>query len=119
MTQNLLTASIIADKALDILENNLVAANLVYRGYEDEFEKSINGYSVGSSVSVRRPAQFTIRTGATMATQDVVEGKFAISVDQQAGVDFQVLLHRSHLEDRGSGRTRDEAGAAAGRQQGR
>jgi hypothetical protein len=105
MTQNLLTASIIADKALDILENNLVAANLVYRGYEDEFEKSINGYSVGSSVSVRRPAQFTVRRGETASIQDVKEGKFTIDVNIVDGVDFKfsstdLTLNINDLGDR-------------------
>lgn len=89
MPNTTLTADIIAKEALMILDNNLVAANLVYRGYEEEFDKNINGYKKGDTVSVRRPAQFTVRTGATMAAQDVVEGKFQITVDTQAGVDFK------------------------------
>lgn len=84
-----LTADIIAKEALMILENNLVAANQVFRGYEEEFNKNVNGYEKGDTISVRRPAQFTIRTGATMAVQDVVEGKFPLTIDQQAGVDFK------------------------------
>src|SRR5882724_5107577 len=89
MPNTTLTADVIAKEALMILENNLIAANQVFRGYEDEFNKNVNGYCKGDTIAVRRPAQFAIRTGATMATQDVVEGKFFISVDSQAGVDFK------------------------------
>jgi hypothetical protein len=89
MPNTTLTADVIAKEALMILENNLIAANQVFRGYEDEFNKNVNGYAKGDTISVRRPAQFAIRTGATMATQDVVEGKFFVAVDQQAGVDFK------------------------------
>ena len=42
MTQNVLTADVIADQALEILDNNCIAAKLVYRGYEDEFDKNVS-----------------------------------------------------------------------------
>jgi hypothetical protein len=89
MSNTALTADIIAKEALMILENNMVAGNLVYRGYEDEFSNSVNGYKVGDTISIRRPNQFTVRDGATAAVQDVVEGKFSLAIDKQKGVDFK------------------------------
>lgn len=89
MSNTTLTADIIAAEALRILDNNCVMGGLVYRGYEEEFNKKVNGYTVGESISVRRPADFTVRTGATASVQDVVEGKFSLSVDTQKGVDFK------------------------------
>lgn len=89
MSNTTLTADIIAAEAVRILDNNCVMGNLVYRGYEEEFAKKINGYTVGETVSVRRPADFTVRDGATAAIQDVVEGKFTLTVDKQKGVDFK------------------------------
>lgn len=89
MTQNLLTADIIAKEAIMVLENNCVMANLVYRGYEKEFDNNINGYEVGDTISVRRPTDFTVRSGATAAIQEIKEGKFSLSVDTQEGVDFK------------------------------
>ncbi len=62
------------------LENNCVMGRLVYRDYEDEFVK------VGSSISIRRPVQFTVTDGATLEKQDVTEGKFTLSVDKQKHV---------------------------------
>ena len=89
MANTTLTASIIAKAAVLQLDNNLVMAKQVFRGYEEEFSKSINGYEVGSSVSVKRPMDFTVRDGAVMNVQDTTEGKFTLSVDQRKGIDFE------------------------------
>lgn len=88
-TNTTLTADIIAKEALMHLDNNLVFAKQVYRGYEEEFSKKVNGYEVGETISIRRPTDFTVRTDAVMATQDVTEGKVALTVDQRRGVDFE------------------------------
>ncbi len=79
--------------------------NLVYRGYEEEFDKKINGYTVGSTINVRRPADFVVRTGRTASVQDVVEGQFPIVVNSQVGVDFnfttqELTQNISTLSDR-------------------
>ena len=87
MSQNVLTADVIAKAALMVLDNNLIGANLVYRGYEDEFDR--NGYKIGDTVMVRRPAQFTVRRGETAQIQEVKEGKFPITVNILDGVDFK------------------------------
>lgn len=86
--QTTLTADIIAKEAVLIFENELVMGNLVYRGYESEFDDNVNGYSVGETISVRRPPNFTVREGATMNRQKVQEGKFSLTVDKQRGIDF-------------------------------
>lgn len=89
MSNTTLTADIIAKEAVMILENELVMANLVHRGYEEEFTNKVNGYTVGETVSIRRPTDFTVRDGAVAAVQDVVEGKTTFTVDKQKGVDFK------------------------------
>ena len=89
MSNTTLTADIIAKEAVMILENNLVMSNLVYRGYEEEFDKKVNGYEVGETVSIRRPTDFTVRSGRTAAVQDVVEGKIPVTVDNFKGIDFK------------------------------
>jgi len=88
MANTTLTASIIAKAAVLQLDNNLVMAKEVFRGYEEEFSKSVNGYEVGSSISVKRPADFIVRDGAVMDVQDSTEGKFTLSVDKRKGIDF-------------------------------
>jgi hypothetical protein len=89
MSNTTLTADIIAKEAVMILENNLVMGNLVYRGYEEEFSKKVNGYKVGETVSIRRPTDFTVRDGRTATVQDVVEGSTTFTVDKQKGIDFK------------------------------
>jgi len=89
MANTLLTASIIAKAAVLQLDNNLVMAKKVFRGYEGEFAKNINGYEIGDSISVRRPMDFTVRDGAVMNVQDTTEGKFTLTVDKRKGVDFE------------------------------
>lgn len=88
MTQNVITASIIAKAAVALLDNELVMAKKVFRGYEEEFTKKVNGYEIGDTISIRRPMDFTVRDGSTMALQDVKEGKFSLTVNKKKGVDF-------------------------------
>jgi len=88
MANTVLTADIIAKESVLILENEMTMANKVYRGYEDDFTKKVNGYKVGASIDVRKPADFTVRDGAVMVPQDTTEGTTPMVVDTQKGVDF-------------------------------
>ena len=89
MANTTLTADIIAKEALLILENNLGVMKTFHKAHESEFSSKVNGYKIGDTLSIRRPADFTVRSGATLSTQDVIEGKVALTIDQQKGVDFQ------------------------------
>ena len=88
MSNSLLSINVIAKEALMVLENELVAAKSVHRGLESEFGNAKNGYQTGATVTIKRPTDFTVRSGANASVQDVVEGSTTISVDQQKGVDF-------------------------------
>ena len=89
MSNTVLTPSIIAAEAVRILDNNLVMAKQVYLDYESEFNKSVNGYKVGTTITIRKPTDFTVRDGAVADIQDVVEGSLSFAVDKQKGVDFR------------------------------
>jgi hypothetical protein len=88
MADAVLTADIVAKEALAILDNELGWLKKIHRAHESEFAEKVNGYKVGETISIRRPADFTVRTGAVMSAQDVVEGKTTLTVDSQVGVDF-------------------------------
>lgn len=88
MSNTILTTDILAKEAVMILQNNLVFGGLFYRGYENEFD-NVNGYMPGNALRIRRPNDFTVRTGQTASVQDVVEGSLSLSVNSIAGVDFQ------------------------------
>lgn len=104
MANIVLNPSIIAKAAVRILDNELGMSSRVFRA-EDEFNQSVNGFKVGASVNVRKPAQFTVRTGAVASAQDVTEGFTTLTVNQQIGVDFkftstELTLNIGELADR-------------------
>lgn len=105
MSNSVLTIDTIATAAVAILDNELVMAKQVYRGLESEFTGKVNGYEKGDTVSMRRPTDFTVRDGATASNQDIVEGKVALTVDKQKGIDFgftskELTLSITELSDR-------------------
>jgi hypothetical protein len=105
MANTTLTASIVAKAAVAILENELVMANSVYRGYEGEFDKNVNGFEVGDTITIRKPTDFTVRNTITSAAQDVKEAKLTMQINQVAGVDFsftsqQLTLNIGDLSER-------------------
>jgi hypothetical protein len=80
MGNAILTPTIIAREALMQLNNNMVAANTVFRDYSDEYT------AVGDTITVRRPVDFTVKDGAVMDIQDVEEGSLTVAMDQQKHV---------------------------------
>jgi hypothetical protein len=88
MPNQQLTTSIITKAALAILDNELDVLGTFYRAIEPEFEKTVNGYEVGSTVDIRRPADFTVRNTIVSSAQDAIEGKVPLTIDQVRGVDF-------------------------------
>lgn len=88
MANTTLTADVVAKAALAILDNELGWISKLHRAHQEEFTNSVNGYKVGDTIRIRRPADFTVRTGASMNLQDVIEGRTTLTVDQQIGVDF-------------------------------
>ena len=88
MADTILTNDMICKAALAILDNELQWMGDLHRGHEQEYSETNNGYKKGSTVSIRRPVDFTVRSGATMDLQDTIEGKVQLVVNQQKGVDF-------------------------------
>ena len=89
MPNTTLTADVIAKESLVLLENQLGVLDTFYRPLEEEYSDTVNGYKKGATVSVRRPADFTVRSNATLSSQDVIEGKVTFTVDQIRGIDFE------------------------------
>lgn len=87
-TNTELTADVVAKAALAILDNELGWLKKLYRAHESEFTNSVNGYTVGDTIRIRRPVDFTVRTSSTMDLQNVIEGRTTLTVDQIRGVDF-------------------------------
>lgn len=84
MSNGFLPPKVFSNTMVAMLKNKMVAARKVSSEMKDEFKKG-----TGSTVYVKRPPEFVIRTGAVASAQDVTEGEVAVALDQQAGVDAE------------------------------
>jgi hypothetical protein len=90
VANSLLSPTIITREALRILHANLNFISNVDKQYDNQFANSGASPSgkIGPSLTIRMPNQFTVRTGASLSTQDVVESSQVLTVSTQKGVDF-------------------------------
>lgn len=86
MTQSLLSPTTITREALRILHQKARFIGSINRQYDDRFAK--DGAKIGTSLQIRLPNQFSVRTGKTLDVQDITEKAITLTVSTQAGVDF-------------------------------
>ncbi len=75
----------ITNAFLLLLKNELVMGKLVTTKFDKDFSNET--VSVGDTVKIRRPPEFTVRDGATMSAQDANVGTVDVTIDKQKGVD--------------------------------
>ncbi len=63
----------VAREALRQVKNNCVMAELVFRGYEGEWQRTSQGWKVGQSVTLKAPVYFRVKDGATIDTVELLE----------------------------------------------
>jgi len=85
MANTNLTIDQITREALRILVNNLGFARNTNKEYDASFAN--DGAKIGDTLRIRKPARYTIRTGAALDVQDHTETKVDLQLDTQAGVD--------------------------------
>lgn len=85
MPNTLLNVDQITNAALVILHQKLNFIGSINRNYDDSFAQE--GAKIGSSLRIRLPNQFTIRSGAALSAQDVTESSTTLTVSTQKGVD--------------------------------
>lgn len=86
MANTLLSPTIITKEALAVLHQKANFIGNIDRQYDDRYAKT--GAKIGSDLKIRKPNQFTVRTGATIALQDVEEASVTLTMATQKGVDF-------------------------------
>lgn len=86
MPNSILTPTAVTRKALQILHQKLNFIGSVNRQYDDSFAKT--GAKIGDSLKIRLPNQYTVRTGASLSTQDTTETSTTLQVATQKGVDI-------------------------------
>jgi hypothetical protein len=85
MTQSILTDTKVTREALRILHQKLNFVGTINRQYDDSFAKS--GAKIGTTLKIREPNQYTVRTGKTINAQDTEETSQTLTVATQKGVD--------------------------------
>lgn len=85
MANSILTPTAITREALRVLHGKLSFIGGVNRQYDDRFAQS--GAKIGTSLNIRMPPKYTVRTGATASYQDHVERSTPLTVSSQAGID--------------------------------
>ena len=72
-------------ECLASLLNEMVFAKHVVRKYEDKF--AIAGGKIGDTFNIRRPARFTVSSGASLSTQDYTETSIPLVINNQKHID--------------------------------
>jgi hypothetical protein len=99
MAHSILTNTVITREAARILHQVDNFMGSVNRSYNDQFAKS--GAKAGTSINMRLPSKYTVRTGADFSGQDHVERSTPLAVVSQYGVDvsFSTFERTLSLDD--------------------
>lgn len=88
MTATLQTSQLIANDVLRIAHNNSAFLGNVRTDYQSLYANS--GMKPGQTISMRKPMQFTTRSGATANIQDSNEQTVSLTLNPELGVDFDI-----------------------------
>lgn len=91
MADVFLIHSMIAERALFDLENQLTLSRHVYKGFNSNFNAPIGGYKKGASVAVQLPNKFRAKSTAAIDTVEVQEKSTTITVDVHNHVAWDFL----------------------------
>jgi len=99
MANDILTPLQITREALRVLHQKLNFIGNVNRQYDDRFAQT--GAKIGTSLNIRMPSKYTVRTGANLSAQDHVERSTPLTVSSQYGVDvsFTTVELTMELDD--------------------
>lgn len=86
MANTLLQPSTITRAAIKVLHNESGVLQRINKQYDSSFAKE--GAKIGETLKIRRPVQYTVRTGRTASIQDVQEYTTDLTVATQQGIDF-------------------------------
>lgn len=77
--------NVYTNECLRSLDNNMVFSKRVSREYDDKF--AAKGGKIGDTLNIRRPARFTVSSGAALAAQDYTETSIPLVITSQKHID--------------------------------
>jgi hypothetical protein len=83
MANTTLTPTAVTREALRILHQKLNFVGTINRSYDASFGNS--GAKIGDSLKIRLPNVYTVRSGASLSSQDVSESSVTLQVATQKG----------------------------------
>jgi hypothetical protein len=86
MANTILTPTAITREAARVLHGKLSFVGTVNRQYDNRF--AVSGAKIGTTLNIRMPPKYTVRTGASFSGQDHVERSTPLTVSSQAGIDL-------------------------------
>lgn len=94
MASTYLSPTIITREALRVLHQSSIFIKSINRQYDDRFANSGASPSgkIGPTLQIRLPNRFTVRSGSTLAVQDITEEKVDLTVSTVKGVDFTMTM---------------------------
>lgn len=87
MANSLLTPTMITREAIRLFTNSNSFIQNIDRQYDDQFAKT--GAKIGTTLNIRLPNDYTVRTGAAVSLNTTTEQQIALAVATQKGVDLQ------------------------------
>lgn len=96
MANSILTPTAVTREVMRVLHEKATFIGNVNRQYDDSF--AVSGAKIGSSLKVRLPNQYTVRTGKTINVQDTSEASETVTVATQKGVDMNFSSAELTLE---------------------
>ena len=81
MANTLITTSYLANKSLDVLENELVFAKSVNKQYAKEFGDK--DFQVGATINIRRPPRYIGTFGPNLNVEDTNQTYVPVSINYQ------------------------------------
>jgi hypothetical protein len=99
MPNSILTIDMITREAIMLFKNSNAFIQNIDRQYDDQFAR--DGAKIGTSLRIRLPNDYVVRTGAGMSIQDTAEQSTTLVVSTQKGVDvsFSTAERTMQMDD--------------------
>ena len=91
MANAYLSSAVITNEMLRVLHNKSALVKRINTQFDGMFGKSMGATGkVGQTINIRRPPQFTVRSGPVANIQDITETTVPLTMQPEFGVDFAV-----------------------------
>lgn len=95
-SNTLLTVDKITKEALRILHQKLNFVGNVNRQYDGQFANE--GAKIGDTLRIRKPVEYTVRSGKSLSVQDTTEKNTSLALTNQKGVDMEFSSNELTLD---------------------